>query len=66
MGAYSTLMFTRTRALSILKEALDDPSLSEEKIGDMMDAILKDQLYNATVYPDHLSTVECEGHGEER
>jgi hypothetical protein len=51
MGAHSTLRITRTKAKEeMLKWLLAD--ISDEKLGNFMDQILDDRLYNAILVPD--------------
>lgn len=51
MGAHSTLRITRTKAKEeMLKWLFAD--ISDEKLGNFMDQILDDRLYNAVIVPN--------------
>ena len=63
MSVYSTRQFTRRKALALLQATLDNPATSNEDLGDMLDVVLRPQLYNALVVPDHLATSEVEDLG---
>lgn len=51
MGAHSTLLITRTTARRYILEKVMEAD--DEKLGSMLDALLYDQLYNASIVPDH-------------
>jgi hypothetical protein len=46
-------MFTRRKAKEMLRAVVDDPAISDEILGDMLDGLLRPQLYNALVVPDY-------------
>lgn len=48
MSAYSTLRITRYRAVVYLINAIG-ASVTDEQLGDMMDVILRDRLYNCRI-----------------
>lgn len=50
MGAYSTLHITRTTARHALLEKVMEAD--DETLGDMLDVILRERLYNAIVVND--------------
>lgn len=54
MSEYSTRKFTRRKAKALLQAVVDDPAISDEILGDMLDGLLRPQLYNALVVPDYL------------
>lgn len=53
MSPYTTRTFTRRKAKAILQAVIDDPAISDEILGDMLDGLLHSQLYNALVVPDY-------------
>jgi hypothetical protein len=54
MSPYTTRRFTREKAIEIIRSVLDDPSTSNEVLGDMLDVPLRPQLYNALVVPSYM------------
>ena len=54
MSPYTTRTFTRRKAKAVLQEIIDDPAISDEIPGDMLDGLLRSQLYNALVVPDYV------------
>lgn len=54
MSAFTTLRFTREKALDYILSKLEEPHLSDETIGDLMDVFLAPQLYNCLIsdFPD--------------
>lgn len=54
MSAYSTIRFTREKALEYIKTKLEEPHLSNDKIESIMDTFLDEQLYNCIIsdFPD--------------
>ncbi len=60
MGIYTTRRFTRRKALQVIQSAIEDPSTSNEQLGDMLDGILRPMMYNAIVVPDYLKDEDCE------
>lgn len=54
MSPYATRTFTRRKAKAVLQEIIDDPAISDEIPGDMLDGLLRSQLYNALVVPDYV------------
>jgi hypothetical protein len=53
MSPYTTRIFTRRKAKEMLHAVVDDPAISDEILGDMLDGLLRPQLYNALVVPDY-------------
>lgn len=54
MSAYSTLKFTRQKAIEYLIEKINQPHMPDKQLEDMMDIILESQLYNCIItdFPD--------------
>lgn len=54
MSAYSTLKFTREKALEYIKKKLEEPHLPDKMIEEIMDDLLRPQLYNCLItdFPD--------------
>jgi hypothetical protein len=54
MSAYSTIRFSREKAIDYLKSKLDEPHLTNKMLEDLMDVVLDEQLYNCIIsdFPD--------------
>ena len=57
MSAFTSLRFTREKALEYIKSKLEEPHLSDKMVEDLMDVILAPQLYNCVItdFPDEYS-----------
>jgi rfaE bifunctional protein nucleotidyltransferase chain/domain len=53
MGAHTTLNITRSKAKELLVQKILG-EISDEELGDFMDDLLYDRLYNANIVPDHF------------
>ena len=49
MSAYTTLRFTRQKAIDYLTGKLQEPGLSDKMLEDLMDEVLEPQLYNCII-----------------
>ena len=60
MSAYSTLRFTREKALEYVKSKLEEPHFPDAELERIMDILLDSQLYNCIIsdfpdeYEDHV------------